>query len=250
MRWIRILVVAGTAFLWLAQEHASAQAEGEDCAVSPDLLVVNYPLNHVYDRLKAKQPVNIVIVGSTSSAGHGPQSPYQPFPRLLEAQLAKRLPNARFPLIIKSAPGLTAVMVGERLDKDVISSHPDLVVWEAGTTDAVQEVDINDFGDAITAGLRKLHGLSIDVILVDLQYSPQTSALYNFQPYLEYLWRIGEAEDANVLHRFEIMHSYVDDGRFVPGTTTTADQLKNASFVHTCLAHLLAEMIATAAQQP
>jgi hypothetical protein len=250
MYWKPAGFVVLAALLGASCPGLAGEVPPDACAVPDDLLVVNYPLDRVYDRLKAKEAVTIVVVGSTSSAGHGPRAPFKTFPRLLEGELAGRLPAARFNVVSKAAPGLTAAMVADQLPVSAIAAHPDLVVWEAGTTDAVREVDVNEFGDAVTAGLRRLHQHGIDAILVDVQYSPQTSALYNFQPYLDYLWRIGEAEDANVLHRYDIMRYFVDEGRFDPGVTKPEDQARNATFVHTCLARLLGRMILTAAQQP
>jgi len=55
---------------------------------------------------------------------------------------------------------------------------------------------------------------TFDVVLVDVQYSPQTDSLHDFRPYLDYLWRVGEAGDANVLHRYDAMRYYVENGKF------------------------------------
>lgn len=232
-----------------------AEEPSDHCAVSDDLSLVNYPLDRVYARLRAKAPLRILVVGSTSSAGSsawaskGLASAFKAYPRMLEGALTAAMPGLRVSVIDKTAAGLTAPMVAAQLDGNLVQGKPDLVIWEAGTTDAVRRLDVNTFGEALTDGLRKLHDRSIDVMLVDIQYSPQTDSIYDFQPYLDYLWRVGEAEDANVLHRFGIMQLYTDDGRFDPAADNAAEQMKNANFVHMCLAKHLARMILTAAQQ-
>lgn len=252
----RLLFLAAACLLALDPGRAlRAEDSADPCAVPDDLSIVNYPLDHVYARLRAKAPLRILVVGSTSStgspawAGNGPATAFKAYPRLLEGALTSGLPGLRVSVADKTAPGLTAPMVLAQLDGDLAAGKPDLVIWEAGTTDAVRRLDVNVFGEALTDGLRKLHARSIDVVLADIQYSPQTDAIYDFQPYLDYLWRVGEAEDANVLHRFGIMRYYTDDGRFDPAAPTPAEQMKNANFVHGCLARHLARMILTAAQQ-
>jgi hypothetical protein len=234
---------------------AFAEAADDPCAVPDDEMIVHYPLDRVYERLKAKEPLRILVVGSTSSVGSsawaskGLASAFKAYPRLLEGELTARLPGLRVVVQDKAAVGLTAPMVDSQLDANLLQARPDLVVWEAGTTDAVKRLDVNAFGDALTDGLHRLRDRMVDVVLLDIQYSPQTDSIYDFQPYLDYLWRVGEAEDVNVLHRFDIMHLYVDDGRFDPSASGAAEQMKNANFVHMCLAKHLARMILTAAQQ-
>ncbi len=140
-------------------------------------------------------------------------------------------------------------VIAAQLDGYLLQSKADLVIWEAGTTDAVHRLDLNLFGDGLTNGLRRLHEKGVDVVLVDIQYSPQTDSIYDFQPYLDYLWRVGEAEDANVFGRYAIMRFYTEEGSFDPGASAPAEQMRNAAFVHGCLAKKLATMILTAAQQ-
>ncbi len=232
-----------------------ADEAGDRCTVPDDLSIVNYPLDRVYARLKARETLKILIVGSTSSTGSpawtskGLAAVFRAYPRLLEGELIARVPGLRVSVVDKAAAGLTAPMVVAQLDGNLAQEKPDLVVWEAGTTDAVRRLDVNVFGEALTEGLRRVHDRATDVVLVDIQYSPQTESIYDFQPYLDYLWRVGEAEDANVLHRFDIMHFYTDDGRFDAAATSPAEQMKNANFAHACLARQLARMILTAAQQ-
>jgi len=223
--------------------------------VQDDLAIVHYPLDRVYARLKAKEPLRILVVGSTSSvaapiwASRGPAAAFKAYPRLLEGEMTARLPGLKVVVLDKAVAGQTVPMVAAQLDSALLQTRPDLVVWEAGTTDAVKRLDVNIFGDVLADGLRRLHEQDVDVALIDIQYSPQTDSIYDFRPYLEYLWRVGEAEDVNVLRRFDIMRAYTDDGRFDPTTMGAEDQMKNANFVHACLAKHLARMILTAAQQ-
>lgn len=227
---------------------------GGPCDVPTELVAVNYPAEHVHAKVKAKGPLRVLVVGSTSStssmawASKGLPSAFRAYPRLLEDQLAARLPGMSVSVLDRTVAGLTAPMVLARLDGEISQAHPDLVIWEAGTTDAVRKVDVNIFGDVLGAGLDRLRGRGIDTILVDIQYSPQTDSIYDFQPYLDYLSRVGEAENANVFHRYDIMRFYTESGRFEPAAAAPADQMRNANFVHGCLAKQLATLILEASR--
>jgi hypothetical protein len=247
----------GAILCWCACSLGSALCAEDPnalCAVPEELSTVNYPLNHVRSRLMAKEPLRVLVLGSSSSTGssawasRGLVSAFKAYPRLLEGELTARMPGLRVSVLDKAAPGLTVSMIVAQLDGNLLQGKPDLVVWEAGTTDAVRRLDVNVFGEVLTDGLRNLHNRGIDVLLVDIQYSPQTDSIYDFQPYLDYLRRVGEAEDINVLRRFDIMRLFTDDGRFDPAASSPAEQMRNANFAHGCLAKQLAQMILSAAQ--
>lgn len=263
--WARL--AAAVALTWSGA--AFAEDAPASCDVPPDLLVASYPVAHVRAKLATKGPLHILVIGSTSStslaawAGKGvagtgstakgetnkADTMFRAYPRLLQDALTARLPGMRVTVTDRAAVGLTAPMELARLDAAVRQTHPDMVVWETGTTDAVRKVDINVFGETVSEGLRRLHARGIDVVLVDIQYSPQTESIYDFPSYLDYLAQIGDACDTNILHRYDIMHFYMDSGRFDPAVTSLAAQINNARFVHGCLAEALATLIVTAAQQ-
>lgn len=247
---MRIFAVLGVLFLLLLPMPAGAV--DDPCQAPDDLLLVNYPANRVYEKIRAGGPLSVLVLGSSSSVtapawvGRG----FQAYPRRLERELTARLPGIKVSVTDRTAPGQTAAMMAGQLERLLWQLKPDLVVWEVGTTDAVHKVDVARFGEAVAEGLQVLQERSVDSLLVDMQYSPQTEAIYDFQPYLDYLAQLAEANDANVLHRYGLMRFYIEEGRFNPAAAGADAQLKSAAFVHGCLARQLASMILTAAQQP
>jgi hypothetical protein len=215
----------------------------EACAVDDELLDPIYSLHRAAAGLTARKAMTVVVVGSASSLGKGTSSPAHSYPALLQADLAAAL-HGNVAVVNRVMAGTTAPAAIARLDTDILSFHPDLVVWEVGTTDAVKEVDLNDFTNALTSGLQTLDQRGVDVILVDSQYSPQTAAMVNFTPYLETIHRVAEAADVLVFPRWDIMHRYTEDGRFNPTAGTAAEQTRNDDFLHGCLARLLSHEIA------
>ena len=214
----------------------------EACAVSPELMAVNYPLRRLAGRLAGGATPAVVVIGSGSSLGHGASSPGRAYPARLAAALEDSL-GRKLPVLVRTEAGLTAVLVSEKLD-DVLRLRPALVVWETGTTDAAKGVELGLFGEAVTAAVQKLHGEGIDVVLVDIQFSPQTAAVINFEPYLDYLRRIADATDSQMFRRWDIMHELIDSGRFNPSPDSAAEQFRNADYLNGCVARLLANLIA------
>ncbi|MTJ80425.1 MAG: hypothetical protein F8N37_05325 [Telmatospirillum sp.] len=249
MAWLLLAAVL------LPVSATGALAAADACDVPEDLAIVHFPADHAYARFKARLPVRILVLGSTSSTGSnlwaskGLGASFKAYPRLIEAALESAAPGRSVTVTDRTAPGQTAALIVQRLPALLAETAADLVIWEAGTTDAVKRIDVNAFGDTLDDGLHFLAEKGIDVILVDVQYSPQTDSLYDFQPYLDYLQQVAEADGVNVLKRHDIMRHYTEEGRFDPGARIPADQVRNAGFVHACLARRLAGMILAAAQQ-
>ena len=214
----------------------------EACAVSPEITVVNYPLSRFAARLAGGEAPTVLIIGSGSSMGHGASSPARAYPARLAEDLEQTL-GRKIPVVVRTGAGLTATLALEKLD-EMLRLRPALVIWEAGTTDAVKGMDLGQFGDALGEGVQKLHAQGIDVMLVDLQFSPQTAAVINFDPYLDYLRRVADANDSQVFRRWDIMHELIDSGRFNPGPETAAETFRNADYLNGCMARLLADLIA------
>ncbi|HIJ62394.1 MAG TPA: SGNH/GDSL hydrolase family protein, partial [Rhodospirillaceae bacterium] len=212
------------------------------CAVSPDLMAVNYPLRRLAGRMAGGGTPVVVVIGSGSSLGHGVSSPARAYPARLAADLEDSL-GRKLPVQVRTAAGLTAVLVAEKLD-EVLRLRPGLVVWETGTTDAAKGVELGQFGEAVIDSVHRLHGEGIDVVLVDIQYSPQTAAVLNFEPYLDYLHRIADVTDSLVFRRWDVMHELIDSGRFNPSPDGAAEQFRNADYLNGCVARLLANLIA------
>ncbi len=213
------------------------------CDVSADLLRRDRSLPRLREALVAGRPLAVVVVGSGSSLGKGLADPAQAWAARLAGALAAALPGSRPVVDILAAPGTTAPMAAAGAIPRAAARRPQLVVWEVGNSDAVQEVPLAEFSDAVTAGIRQVVGAGSDILLVNMQYSPETAALIDFDPYRTALDEIARTEDVDLFDRWDIMRQYVDSGRFQPGADRRGTQ---AVFVNACLARLLAQVIAEA----
>lgn len=192
-------------------------------AVSPPCDAHTYPvpfkhgLPHLTDSLKRQRRTRIVAIGSSSTAG---TNGIVPFPNRLE-MLVRQRPQWYGRMIDVVNRGIGGQEAGDELSRfecDVIGEAPALVIWQVGTNavfyyQAYSPVAVEA---AISTGLDWLGPLSMDVVLMDMQY---TAALVTDPVKLERakdiearILRVAEQAGVNVFRRFALMKRWCDDG--------------------------------------
>lgn len=102
------------------------------------------------------------------------------------------------------------------------------------------------FGAALIKGADALKRAGVDLLLMDMQFSPIGSRLIDFSPYLEYMNWVATGTGSPIFRRHAIMRAWYEEERFgVPGRVK-AEQEGFADNVHACIAELLARVIHTA----
>jgi len=123
----------------------------------------------------ASEPIKIVAIGSSTTAGH---NNIRPYPERLLAFLQAEYLKANIVMVNKGIGGQEAPIELQRFGTDVIAERPDLVIWQVGTNAVWQRPDQNppsfeETTRAIRDGLVRLRDeTQADVILMDLQYVP------------------------------------------------------------------------------
>src|SRR5438876_7388714 len=107
------LLVAGMTFAGLlgSAERAPAQTAPESCSVTSDLARLDLPLSRVAQRLADGQPVKIIAIGSSSTAGAGASSHAFSYPSRLEVELRTRFPRASITVVNRGVGGEEALRV-------------------------------------------------------------------------------------------------------------------------------------------
>lgn len=235
------------AFFVAAAPFGMAAAQQPDaCDVPGYLLFGESQLHRVAAAVKEQKRLNILVIGTRSSTLAGPDGVQHAYPARLEAALAKRLPNVTVKVTTLITPRQTAEQVDAGLKKILGRDKPDLVVWQAGTVDAIRGVGPEDFGNTVDHGVARIHRAGTDVILMNMQYSPRTETMISAGPYGENLRWVAQQRDVPLFDRFAIMRHWSDSGVFDFYATTTAFTV--AQQVHDCLARALAAQIIDAAQ--
>jgi hypothetical protein len=236
----RIARLAGLAMVMLGSHPALADPR---CAVPHELLEDDGQLPITAAAVKRHAPLKIVAIGGASTAGSGASGIAASYPMRVQAHLETRLRGSSVTIINKALARQTTAEMIARFNLEVLPERPVLVIWETGTMDAIRGVDLDSFTRTLTDGIARLKAGGADVILIDPQYSPRTLALMNLQPYLEAIHMVGDATRIDVFNRFDIMHLWVDQGRFdmtlkPPKLTAEIDAL------YDCVGQLLAQVIA------
>jgi len=138
----------------------------------PDEVIgFKYPFPRLAAALR-KDPVRIVAMGSSSTAGRADVVPY---PHWLEMYLRRDTGNARIDVLNCGKGGEEADKELPRFDPDIFAEAPSLVIWKVGTNAVFRnkEFDFEKVVAAIATGLDRLrsHSKDMDVMLIDPQCS-------------------------------------------------------------------------------
>jgi hypothetical protein len=202
------------------------------------------PLPHAKRRMTHDQQIRIVALGSSSTKGSGGSGPAAAWPAQLEALLAKRLPGIAVTVVNKAELRQSVPDMLARLDTDVLAEKPSLVIWEAGTSEAVRGGDVDILTSGLLAGIDRIAEAETDVMLMDMQYARNTARIINFQPYVDAMGRAGMMRNLFVFPRFDIMRDWVENEQVTFEGQSQGDAVKTADQVYACLAKFLADLLA------
>jgi acyl-CoA thioesterase I len=181
-----------------------------------DLVAFKYPLPHLAQSLRSRRKTRVVTIGSSSTAGEGDIVPY---PCRLEMALRGRFHGRMIDVLNRGIGGQEALDELARFDPDVIDEAPALVIWQVGTNAVFRlgQYSFDDVAVAIAAGLERLSAYDMDVVLMDLQYTPAIVGPDKLKPAEDMVARISAAAEnarvkVNVFRRFALMRRWVEDG--------------------------------------
>jgi len=229
----------------VAATFGSAPASGDEaqCEVPPDLKRVEFTLPHLSERLRAGDPVKIVAIGGASTTGAAAGSPELAYPHRLQMILSRWYPRVPISVVNKGVPRQTAQQTLDRFASDVLAEDPVLVIWETGTTDAVRGVEVDDFAAALQSGIDELRTHSIDIMLVDMQFSHSTATVIDFERYLDTLHQVAQVNEVYVFPRFEMMRYWSEQSVFNFDGVAKDQRASLAASVYECIARRLGEII-------
>ncbi|OYD83124.1 SGNH/GDSL hydrolase family protein [Azospirillum brasilense] len=237
---LTLAVLAGlTAPISAGIAHAAPETPADPCAVPETVYTVDGALPRAWERLRHGGALPILVLNSASSRSD------TAYPALLEKELAARLPDRKVSVTVRNAPGATAQEMLPVLNRELASSSASLLVWQVGTADAMRNIGPDSFGEALGQGIAAAQGRGADVILMDMQYSPQTAQLITFQPYLDYMEWVSQDSDVVHFPRFEMMRHWFEDGRVGFTPDSKEEKLQAYQFVHRCLGRILADTVST-----
>src|SRR5262249_30587633 len=159
----------------VAGRPALAESPGS-CAVPPALSDIGVPLERSAARIYQGNPLTIVAMGSSSTQGIGASAPSLSYPNRLQEELKDRFPAVEMRVLNRGVGGQDVPEELNRLDRDVVAEHPDLMIWQVGTNAVLRRDDLAADEEMIRRGVSLMKENKIDVVLMDLQYARRVLA--------------------------------------------------------------------------
>ena len=223
---------------------AAAAEPAPDCSVPETLLPADHDLTHVSDEIKERHRLDISVVGSGSSVLSGPDGARFAWPAQLEDALKERLPGIEIKVTAHVQSRQNTADMAAALPKILSDDRPALLIWQAGTVDALRGVEPEDFRIGLDQGLDAVAAGNADVILMNMQYSPRTESMLATSAYADVMRWVTEQRGILLFDRLGIMHYWSDEGTFDLYAATGGYAM--ARRVHECIGRALASQIINA----
>jgi GDSL-like Lipase/Acylhydrolase family len=240
-----IALIAAIALNCLPAWGAVAEPQPEACDVPASFLESEIDLGRVTAELKDRHRLDISALGTGSSSLAGPDGAHFAYPARLEDALKRELPGNEIKVTAHVQPRQTTANMLGGLDKILAEDHPSLVIWQAGTADAINGVETEDFRTSLEDGIDKIQAAGADVILMNMQYSPRTASMLDVSTYADVMRHVAQQRNALLFDRLAIMQYWNDIGTFdLYAATKKYDMARQ---VHECIGRALASLINSAA---
>jgi lysophospholipase L1-like esterase len=223
----------------------SAAAVADTCDLPGSILWTDSYLNHVAAAIKDHHRFNITVIGSGSSTLPGPDGAESAYPARLALALKARLPDTDIAVTTHVKSRQTTAEMAAELGKIVAEEKPSLVIWQAGTVDAMRGVEPDEFRATLDDGVDTLTAGGADVILMNMQYSPRTESMLGVSAYADVMRWVAQQHGVPLFDRLSLMRFWNESGQFDLYAATKDYAM--ARRVHECIGRALASQITDAA---
>lgn len=217
------------------------------CAVPSQAAALAAPLPHLAAHLAAGEPLRIVAIGSSSTAGAGASDAEHSYPARLSHYLHLRFPGRPFLVLNKGVNGEIGPDMLKRFQRDVLDQTPDLVIWQVAANAVLRDRDPAAAEAVIRDGVAQLKAAGLDVVLMDLQYAPAMLAKPAHDDMQARIARIAADEGVGLFRRFAVMRQWVQTHQASMSDLVGPDGLHQNDFGYDCIARALAAAIQDAA---
>lgn len=231
----------------LAPAFAQNAAQPVSCSAPAELTRISNSLTRTTKHLLAGDPVKIVAIGSSSTAGAGASSPAHSYPSRLAVELGVLFPDRAITVVNRGVNGEVTRDMLDRFERDVLSENPDLVLWQVGSNAVLRDQPLVPAGQLIHEGIAKLKSVGADVILIDPQFAPKVLAKPDIDGMIDLLSVTAKKENVGLFRRFAVMRHWRQTAQIPFEAFLSPDELHMNDWSYGCLARLLAGSIAETA---
>jgi len=220
------------------------------CGTPAEFVRFSNPLRHTAQRIAAGEPVTIVAIGSSSTAGAGASSPAASYPSRLAVELKQRFPALDITVLNRGVNGEETAQMMARFATGVLAAHPDLVLWQVGTNSVLRDHPLRPHSVLLHEGVAQLKEAGADVVLIDMQFAPRVLAKAETQDMEDQIALVAKEANVDLFNRFAVMRSWHDVQHIPFDVFVAPDQLHMNDWGYACVAKLLAAAISEAATRP
>ncbi len=248
--WVARKPFAAAALLVALALPLAARAEMPVCDAPQDLLRLTNPLARVAKKVANKEPLVIVAIGSSSTAGAGASSPAANYPSRLAVELKGHFPNSPITMINRGVNGEEIADMLKRFDAAVVGTKPDLVLWQLGTNSIIRDHVISAHVALIHDGLMKIRSIGADIVLIDPQFAPKVIVKAQVNQMMELIAATAKRENVDLFRRYDVMKRWRDIDHIPFDISLAPDGLHLNDWSYACIAKGLGQAIAEAARRP
>src|SRR5215813_6882508 len=210
-RWA---VFSTVTLLLLVVTFIDVSHAASSCTVPREMTRFTVGLPNTAGAIGSGKTLVIVAIGSSSTRGVSASDPAHTYPALLNEDLQRRWPHLVVTVVNKGVSGEIASQMQARFERDVLPYHPQLVIWQTGTNQALRTGDIGGFIDTIREGISRLKVLKADIVLMDPQVAPRVLARPTHPFIVDSISAVAHEMNVAVFHRFAVMRHWIASGQY------------------------------------
>jgi acyl-CoA thioesterase I len=245
-RWRTALSFAAVAAM-SAAAPAWADNVAPACQAPTDLVRLEHPLKRVAQHIAAGQPIKIVAIGSSSTAGAGASSSAMSYPSRLAVELKALFPHAAITVVNRGINGEESRDMLARFDRDVFAESPDLVLWQVGSNSVLRDRPLEEANAPLREGLRRMRAAGMDVVLMNPQYAPKVITKHDVDSMVDLIAFTAKQDNVDLFQRFAVMRYWRLTADMPFSAFVSPDELHMNDWGYGCIAKLLASAIRDAA---
>ena len=177
----------------------------DTCTVPGELQRLQFALPRMAALLQNKEPVRILAIGSSSTAGVGASVASHAYPPRLRDALVRLLPDTDITVRNDGIGGEVASTTLVRMRKSVEDWKPDVVLWQLGTNDAMRHISVEAFSETLREGVDFVLSRGLDLLLIDPQFFSGVANEDLYRDFVQSIERVAAEKRVPLMRRYAIM---------------------------------------------
>ncbi len=214
----------------------------QDCPLPAELAAHGSGLGQVAAALADQRDLEVLAIGSTSMLGPAGVARDGFTYRAIDTLAASR-PGAKVAMTARNARGALAADMLAKLRTELGTHQYPLVLWQAGSVDALHAVPVPEFRQTLAEGAKLVAEARGSLILIDTQFSRLMQSKVDVAPYEDVMREVASNTGVALFPRYDLTREWVMSGLIDLEHTTQTDRQKTADRLNECLGQALANAI-------